>query len=228
VRLTIHTDPIPVEIGMCRDHDTTEFHMVPIGDGLLILPLESVMQILEPGGSVSRTTTTFSACHEYRAESTIRFDDDSASTAAPKPAEARRVPAAVSFTLRSTAPIDFNQSAAGDPFSARVIHSSDKRAIPEGATVSGRLSIVRHYVAMNRYQLAFTIETLTVNHVSTRLAAIPARPRTPAELPQGFRTRGVELAIPPPGSGIKDASFVFPGRTSIVKPGFESLWITVN
>lgn len=227
VRLVIHTDPLPPWTGACQDHNTIDFHRVPVGDGQLILPVQAVMQILEPGGTVSKTTSTYSSCHEYQAESTIRFDDADSQQRG-TPAAQRRVPAAVQFTLRTRDTIDFNTAAAGDPIVAHVVRSSNRRALPQGATVSGRISVLRHFIGLNRYQLAFTVETLTVNGVSTRLSAIPQRARTTREAPAGFRNRGIELAIPPPESSSQAASFYFPGKASVVKAGFESLWVTVR
>jgi hypothetical protein len=226
VHLVSDTDALPADTGACRNHNVTDFHRVAVGDGQLILPIETTMQILEPGGSVSKTTSTYSSCHEYQAESTIRFDDAD-STQRAMPAAQRRVPAAVQFTLRTIDTIDFDTAAAGDPIAARVVRSSNRRALPPGATVSGRISALRHFIGLNRYQLAFTVETLTANGVSTRLSAIPQRARTTREVPPGFRNRGVELSIPPPGSSSQAASFFFSGKTNIVKAGFESLWVTV-
>jgi hypothetical protein len=130
--------------------------------------------------------------------------------------------------LRTTDTVDFNTAAVGDPIVARVVRSSDRRAVPQGATVSGRITVLRHYIALNRYQLAVTADTLIVNGVTSHLSALPERPRPGTELPAGFRSRGAKLEIPPPGSSLKEASFVFPGKATDVKAGFESLWITVR
>lgn len=227
VHLVIHTDPLPPVTGMCRDHSAIDFHRVPVGDGRLILPVQFVMQVLEPGGSVSTATLTFSSCHEYQAESTIRFDEEDSQQHATHAAD-RHVPAGVHFTLRTTDPVDFNTAAEGDRIVTRVMRSSDRSAVPQGATVSGRIFVLRHYIGLNRYQLAFTAETLTVSGISTRLSALPEPPRTAKEVPAGFRSRGAELAIPPPGTSSQGASFVFPGKASVLKAGFESLWVTVH
>jgi hypothetical protein len=107
------------------------------------------------------------------------------------------------------------------------VRSSDGKAVPPGSTVSGRISVLRHYIGLNRYQLAFAVEVLTVDGRSTTLRAHPDRPRTAEDVPASFRSRGAELAIPPPGSSSQEASFFFPGNASVVKAGFESLWVTV-
>jgi hypothetical protein len=228
VHLVIHTDPLPTGASSCRDHNAIDYHQVPVGDGQLILPIQSVLQVLELGGSVSKATATFSSCHEYRSESTIRFGEEVDSQQRARQTEERRVPAEVHFTLRTTDTIDFRNAAAGDRIVARVVQSSDRSAVPQGATVSGRISLLRHYMLLNRYQFAFTPEILTVKGVTTRLGAVPERPRTEAKSPSGFRSRGVELAVTPPGSSSQEASFVFPGSISVVKPGFESLWVTIS
>jgi len=229
VQLKIATDPTPPETGMCVSHTQVEYHRVPIGDGELVLPIQSAMEILEPGSSVSRAVTTFSACHEYLAESSIRFDDDGDSSAG-KP-QAADAPAAllarIHFTLANVSPIDLSTAAAGDRISARVTYTSNKKLLPGGAIVTARLTAVRHFVNVNRFQITISPRSVAVGNTSVRLAAAIDRNVTiPAQGFGRFQTRGQVLDVPPP-TGVYEGSFAIAGSTKIVKAGFQSSWVTV-
>ncbi|MBZ5603028.1 MAG: hypothetical protein LAO79_12035 [Acidobacteriia bacterium] len=225
VSLRIETDPAPAETGMCRDRTEIDYHRVKIGEGDLVLPIQSVLQILEPGGRISRATTTFSACHEYLAESSIRFDDDAASSSTPKRSVASAPLApGIHFTLRTLASIDLDEAAAGDRFSARVTHSSDKKVLPEGTMLSGRITGVRKFFNMRRTQFAVTLQTAEIRNASVPVNALgDLRARTP---PPGFRNRGREIDLPPPGGSQHEGAFMFPGDMRVLKAGYETLWVT--
>ena len=230
VRLAIETNALPPEIGMCRTSTKVEYHSVPIGDGGLILPIQSELQVLEPGPRISRARTTFSACHEYAARSSIHFDDEDPAVAAARKSQlvSTTTPSGIHFTLRTIAPIDLSVAAAGDRISARVTETSNPKILPKGAIVSGRITRLRHFMAGRHvFQIAIALDTAIAADVSMRLGAIPDRHRKGPGLPiNGMKSRGTYLAFPPLGSTPQEAFTTFPGDTKIVKPGFESSWIT--
>jgi hypothetical protein len=230
VHLAIETDPIPAETGMCRSRTSIEYHRVPIAAGDLLLPIESNLQIYEPGAILSEARTTFAACHEYGAQSSIRFDDDDSGSAPLKHASGQETaPAGIHFTIRTTAPIDLKTAAAGDRISAKVTQTSNSKTLPDGSVVSGRLTAVRHFIRQGHYQVTMTFDTATVKNVPLKLSAAIDRRQIELKRVQGsMRSRGTEIEIPPAGSGLQEGSFAIRDDLKVVKAGAELQWVTVR
>src|SRR5581483_8236647 len=97
-----------------------------IGDSDIMLPRVSVMAAVYARGTEAVNETHYSGCHEYTAQSTIRFDDG-----APSAAESLRstegqaaVPEGVHVLLALETPIDGETSAAGDEVVAQALNDS--------------------------------------------------------------------------------------------------------
>jgi hypothetical protein len=73
-----------------------------IGEADFLIPRESEMETGHADASRTRSVTTFSACHEYTAESTIHFEGDGRASAETRPAQARAsaLPAGLSLALK--------------------------------------------------------------------------------------------------------------------------------
>jgi hypothetical protein len=87
-RLVIDTDRLPPDTGICHTRHTLDYHFMLIGDGEFLIPRQSEFETFHADGSQTDSVAAFSACHEYTAESSIRFHDQDASansvTRAPK------------------------------------------------------------------------------------------------------------------------------------------------
>src|SRR5262249_22260529 len=163
------------------------------------LPRESELNILQPNGDTSIARTTYSACHEYRAQSSIRFDDDPSSASTQKKADpASPLPAAIHFTARTTVPLDFAALAAGDRITARDPETSDKKIWREGPLVSGRIAAARHLISVARMQLVVALDTAVTGGAQNRIFAIRAPAKVASSPGYGMRSRGVPVDIPLP------------------------------
>ncbi len=99
-RLIIETDELRPESGMCRARTDTAYHYARIGDGLFLLPLKSEFDTLSPNQMETRSAISFSACHEFTAESSLVSDDQASRSAAkPAPSAAAPLPRGVELTL---------------------------------------------------------------------------------------------------------------------------------
>jgi hypothetical protein len=224
VRLIAETDELPPEAAMCRAKATTEYRYSSIGDGQILLPSRSVLETLESNAKQTSSATTFSACHEFIAQSSIRFgaEDDTTASASSAPKRGTQFPPGILLTLALTNPIDPANAAGGDPISAKVTKAvrapnSNTILIPAGAIARGRILQMRHQYDNSLFMIAIRFDTLesqgAVSPLSVRLTKLPAR--------AGQRI----LPLSPDESG---NLFSIPDKGGhVMKAGFESTWITV-
>lgn len=117
LRLESRMDDIPSELGFKRTDTTIDYQKLRIGTSDFLLPAKVDRQVENRDGSGMRNVSTFTNCHQYGTETTLRFDVDekapaataSATTgAAPSLASA---PSAASGTSAASAP----SAASGTP-----------------------------------------------------------------------------------------------------------------
>jgi hypothetical protein len=225
IRLVDETDNLPLDAAMCRAKTSTDYRFTLLGDGQILLPLQSVLETQRPNAFRTSSVTTFSACHEYVAESTIRFGDEgeSAKAASKAPSAATPLPAGILLTLALTAPIDTSSAAGGDLVSAKVTKAvrapgSNTILVPAGAIARGRILQMRHNYADSRFTISIRFDTLesqgAVSPLSVKLT------RRTLRVPGSFLP---QYSLDDTGS-----SFTISSKGEyVMKAGFESDWITV-
>ncbi|HVP49324.1 MAG TPA: hypothetical protein VMT32_22180 [Bryobacteraceae bacterium] len=234
--LLVHTSELPFEADTCEVATNVDYERVRIGTGDFLLPLHSQLHIVKTDNYETDTTTTYSGCHEYHGEATIRFGDEPAVPGASEKIETARpvaLPAGLAVSLALVTPIDTDTAAAGDVVLEKVrkpvrAQGSDKVLIPAGATVHARIIRMQHWFdSPGRFDIAIQLETWEANGVALPLSAKPDcgenRPATSV-----FR-RPMPIMLPPAGQPITVATFVFTASHDryVVPRGFESNWITV-
>jgi hypothetical protein len=235
-RLTIETDQLPQESGMCRSRTDAVYHYAQIGDGRFLVPLKAEFDTLPTNQGENRSRITFSACHEFTAESSL-VSDDQASPAASKPAPqpAAPLPRGLELTLALATGIDSGTAAAGDLISAKVVHAvrgagSNEILIPAGAVAHGRILQMRHQYKTAAFELLIRFDTLERNGSVSPLAVRVDRDVKPAKTRTtgGFAARGTEFSLPP-ASGDPASWFTVAatGARYVMPAGTESKWITV-
>ncbi len=236
--LVIETDQLPPESQMCRDKTEIDYHYLLIGDSQFLLPSKSVFETVSPNETETRSITTFSACHEYTAESSLILED-AATTAAAKvaPKTAEPLPVGISLTLALLTPIDTQYAAAGDAISAKVTKAvrapgSNKIVVQAGAIAHGRILQMRHQYSSSQFLFSIRFDTLdqkgALSPLSIRLDRDLKQEK--AHSKSGLTTRGAEFSLPPPqATGESGSWFSAPARNGgfVMPAGFESKWITV-
>jgi hypothetical protein len=170
-RLTIVADEFPAGEAACMVEDTMDYHRVKIGNGDFLLPETATMDVLFNEGIESVNETSYSSCHEYTGESTIRFDEDATApvtpkTDAPQPtAPARRLPPGVRFRIGLTSPVHSETAAAGDAVTGTILHEVKDRRLGivarENDVVHGRiLRLEQHMYPFPRWLLEIRFDTL--------------------------------------------------------------------
>jgi hypothetical protein len=236
-RLVAETEELPPNARMCRARTSIDYHYMLIGDGAFLIPSQSELRTVESDGSETSSVTTFSGCHEYTAESSLRMDNRVSPTEAKSgPQTAGPLPAGISMRLALLAPVD-TTSAAGDPVTAQVARAvraahSTRILVPAGAIAHGRILQMRHQYSSSQFLISIRFETLETNGILTPLA-LELDSEIKAERSRkstGLRTRGAEFSLPPHTSGETGGLFAITagGGRHILQAGFESKWITVT
>jgi hypothetical protein len=237
VRLTRETDITPPETRMCRYRSATEYGYKQVGNADFLLPGQSAFDVLKRDGGKTRSVTEFSNCHEYTAESTLAFGQESPVAAAATPREAAPLPPGISLTLALLAPIDTATAAAGDAVSAKVTKAvrapgTQQILVDAGATVHGRITEMRHQYKPSQFQYAFRFETIEQRGAVAPLAIELERTAKaePTRSRKALATRGSEFTLPPRSSPAETGGrFTAPAGDGryIVPAGSESNWVTV-
>jgi hypothetical protein len=243
VRVSLETAELGADTKMCRVRTITDYQRLPIGNGQFLIPRQSEFDTVSPNASETRSLTTFSACHEYTAESSVAFEGEAgpADRAAGGNAAAKTaasLPPGLSLTLALLAPIDTSAAAAGDAVSARVTKAvrapgSNEILVAVGAIAHGRILDMRHQYSPSQFQYSVRYETLEQNGVVTPLAIELERELQPGKVRtgNGLSSRGTEFSLPPrAATGETGSWFAVPATSGgyVIPEGFESKWVTVG
>ncbi len=228
-RLTIETGLLPSNAGMCRALTINTYHHVKVGDGEFLIPLQSVLRTARDDGSATESVTTFSGCHEYGAESTIRFDsDDSSEPGSAASADAKPpgpLPWGADVTIKLETPVDSDTAAAGDLVWARTaapIRKPKSKAIlvPAGTRIRGRIMEVTHYLESDRgFDIAMVFDRYQLGGMTVPFAAILKPGKT--------RLAGSEVVLQAIEGGGKLTIHTKAAKT-VVPQGFESKWMVAT
>lgn len=141
-RVTIETDELQAESGICESSTTLEYP--PGGEGVL-LPSTARTHHLNHDTTETDWDTKFSECGEAHEQVVER-----------QPPALLPSTWAVQFKLAVTAPIDTSMAAAGDVVHARLLESiigpSGEVAAPAGAMLTGRILRMEHYLHKLEYK----------------------------------------------------------------------------
>ncbi len=237
-KLDLRTDELPEDTGMCESSTSLEYQRLKVGESEFLLPLQSDLRILQRDGRETSNVTTFSACHEYHTDSTIRFEEaPDAETARSQSAAAERhvPPAGLSLFLALTAKIETNTAAAGDLVAARVTRpvrepKSKTVLIPAGAIARGRITRMRHRIGgPEDFVILISFDSVEINGVASplfvRLDSAAQLERIRISNPSMTRRGALMMANQGPETW---GALIFPAAKSYVVPaGYETEWQTV-
>jgi hypothetical protein len=227
-RLTEDTATLSVDSGMCRAETAIDYHYEKVGDGGFLIPQQARLRTSRPDGSATLSTTTFSACHQYTAESTLRFDDGEVPSEQGAKAAAKAGAAfagGLEIALKLAAPIDSDAAAAGDivwaTIAKPVVNPKSKEVVaPAGVKVRGRIVTARHYWSDQRgFDLALEFDRYEMNGVTAPFAAIL--------LAGEARIAGASVSLRPlEWGGVM--SFHTKAARLVAPAGSETLWMTLT
>ena len=181
VRLEVRTSQRPADVGSCEAATTLDYNRVRLNDLDFLLPREVDLDIIDTNGDEWRNRTAYSACHEFRGESTLSFDESpGAIAAAPGKASASAaltLPEGSPFTVTFTQAIDLSAASVGDrvkgKLSKAVRDGTNKALIPEDSpSIFARIVKLEHfYAAPSLFKVGFKLESVIVNGTPHPLVA---------------------------------------------------------
>jgi hypothetical protein len=145
--------------------ETIDYGRVRIGAADFLLPQSHTLAMTDLEGHEGRNVTTLSACRQYA--------EDSAAPVLHQETEEPQLPAGIYLNLKLETPITFDQSAVGDPVSARLDRAfrATGISVPKGALVSGRIRrIEERYQPEKHYLVGLDFSSLSFagTHLSFR------------------------------------------------------------
>ena len=159
VRLRIRTEQPPEETGVCELDQDLEYARVHMNSGDFLLPSEAQVTVIHTDGTEAHNRITYSACHEFQGESTVRYEaaaePERSLTEKPVQTAPFSAPAGLPFKVVFTDRIDTATAAAGDLIGGRlktaIRDRNEKVLLAEGTPVTGRiLGISRFYPQSSR------------------------------------------------------------------------------
>jgi len=237
VQLTILAGELPPEANCCRFTTALEYRHVSIGAAEFLLPFEALQRFVMPGGPEVENTVTFSACREYRAQSTVTYGSGStpgpAASADAAPPPSWDAPAGLPVTIALTTRIDSAVAAAGDPFTGRlatpVLDKLKNVIAPQGAFVRGRVARVVRILEPALVTIDLRIETVEIGglEVPVRLTGKndPAVRKPPFA---SLLSRGVPIGELPRRTPTGYAAVQCNGKRCVIRDGFRTEWVTVG
>lgn len=169
LRLEVHADEIPPELGLDRAVNILEYTRVPIGASNYLLPKFSEMTMVALDGAESRNRIEITGCRQYLAESKLVLEEaPAAPPAVPDRTEdipdAPDLPARRTIELSLESAIDLEKAAIGDPVRAvlvRPFKQDDRVMAPEGSLLLGRIvRLEKQAQPFDFYEIALQFDTL--------------------------------------------------------------------
>jgi len=183
VRLSVRTEELPPETRSCETDSELEYSTVRLGNDDYLLPKMTRQRFIMRDGSEGENTITFSACRDFRGESTLSFSSNAVDS---KPASAAaaslNLPPGLPVMVELTSPpVRGDQAAAGDRIEGRLVNAirdpvQQTIRVPAGASMAGRLMRVETRWGP-RAEITFALrwETVDVDGTPTLIELKPSR-----------------------------------------------------
>lgn len=161
-QLTVRTLELPEDTTACEATTEMDFAPLKIGAGEYLLPKQTRLEVIGRDARVTDDSTVYAACHEFRGESALRFDEPSTESSPSAQTHANvalpRLPGGLRLVLLLDSEIDTDHAAAGDPVSAHlgkaVIDPKSPRVlVPAGSVARGRITHLEHHIDGRKYFL---------------------------------------------------------------------------
>ena len=232
VRLIVRTKDLPPETGSCQAETTLDYRLVRLNDSEFLLPATTRLQIVNLDGGEKDNLTFFSACHEFRGESTLSFADPEPVPDAKKevPAVPLVIPSGLRFEVALTQDIDTATASVGDRITAQLATAIQNKSstilAPAGTVVAVRIVEMRHLFEPPVALVSFRLESLNIGGTALPFTA-RVRSSVATRERAGFLKRHKLASLDTSGDpGVAALMFPDPIHRLPIKKGLKSSWLT--
>jgi hypothetical protein len=164
-QLEILADDMPESAHVCAFNMKTNYKATLLKGIPFELPASVAMDVLSPSHERSNTVTEYHDCHEFQAESVLRFDAAPKETVPEAPMPVRSLPAGISLRIRLKSNVAVDSAWAGDPMKGElaedVMNPAGQVLIPKGTSVQGLLLRVETvFQPLHSYQISLQFREL--------------------------------------------------------------------
>jgi hypothetical protein len=192
LRLEVHADDIPPELGLDAAADAVEYGRADIGGQSFLLPVRSELRMVGLDASMNENRTRFASCRQYAGESTLLFDDPEPEKQGPaEPARILTAPPDLRLDFALEAPVVLRDAAIGDPVTGVLrnkLRLPGGTVIDKGALVHGRIASLRQSQIRGYSGYAIGLKFFEVETPNIRLKFSATLEDIQTAQP-GFRTR---------------------------------------
>jgi hypothetical protein len=229
-QLEILTDDMPESAHVCAFDMKTDYKVTLLKGIPFELPASVAMDVLSPSHERSNTVTEYHDCHEFQAESVLRFDAPPKATTPQVPMPARSLPVGISLRIRLKSNVAVDSAWAGDPIEGEleedVIDPAGQVLIPERTSVQGFLLRVEtvfkplhsHQISLQFRELHFAGEEYQL-HLKSQPEPVAVDERA-TEMP-----RRIQLENPPISDDPQACRFRLNDKKVKLR-GVVTYWIT--
>jgi hypothetical protein len=166
---------VPESARFCNFHLDTRYQVGNLNGNGFRLPATVEMTLLDRKREVKRTSTRYQACHQFLAESQLRFDSSPASSAPTPPHPPKELPPGLTIAIRITSDTNPANSWGGDPVTGELSDNlTDEHGTvlaAKGTLVKGRLLRMETFLKPRRSYVA-TIQFDQVTNYSLHLKSV--------------------------------------------------------
>lgn len=141
MRVELEADNIPPAFKRASAKVAIDYALIAVGAGSFLLPQLTDVRVVTDRKLENRATTRFSECHQFLAESSISFEEQSVEQAAKQHEAGTVLPAGMMIEAALSAPIVRRTAATGDLVKAEIrkeVKIRDGVVVPKGAIAEGR------------------------------------------------------------------------------------------
>ena len=165
-RVELNADNLPQAFKRRSARIAIDYGLVAVGTGNFLLPQFTDVRTVTDRNLENRTTTRFSECRQFLAESSISFEEKPVEQAAKQTDAREALPPGTTLEATLATPVLRNTAATGDLVKAEVrkeVKSKNGVVVPQGAIVEGRI------VLLETRGFTQTADVLTVRFTKLRI-----------------------------------------------------------
>ncbi|HEX4164920.1 MAG TPA: hypothetical protein VHZ55_05545 [Bryobacteraceae bacterium] len=228
-RLRVVAASIPLGLQICAADNQVTYQLAKISGAMTLIPKSFELHVQDQSRLYTVSRSNFSDCHEYRAESTLRFDSPGiASAPASRNAPERWLPPGLELHVGMSNALDEKTSFTGDAVDAYLTQplraAQGQILAPQNAKLGGIITQFENYYQPKLYEtLRIQFNSLESPSVNYRMLAVHKASQKEIE----FAAMLHDGAVPPDiQSDLLKGTIFFSSFRSRLRKAFQGIWET--